>query len=103
MSRMSKYLKQTVLIERVKLDTSGKPTMNAYGELEYEAAKQIPCRRERYIKDVTMPNGAVVQSSTQYYTVVEIGMNDKLDGNVVLMLEEYTNEAGQPEGFRSVT
>lgn len=102
MSRMLKFLKQTCEVETVQL-VDGKPSMNMYGELVYSAAQTIACRREKYAHDVETPTGAVVKSSTEYYTVFEIGINDKLDGKVVLSVEEYTNELGLTEGFRSIT
>lgn len=103
MSRMLKFLKQTAQLERVKLSTEGTPVLNVYGEPEYEIAKPVPCRREKHIKDVMMSNGATVQSSTQYYTVAEVGMNDRLDGKVVLTIKEYVDGTGNIIGYRSMT
>jgi hypothetical protein len=103
MSRISKYLKQTCSYEQVVKDNSGKPVMNAYGELEYSAAQPTACRRESHITDVETLNGAVVKSSNRYITTTLIGINDKLDGKVVLTTSDYINSAGVAEGYRSVT
>lgn len=102
-SRMAKYLRQTCSLARVSRTIANVPVMNTHGELTYDTAITIPCRRERYIRDVEMESGSVLKSSYQYYTVIEIGMNDKLDNLVVLSGEEYTNSRGLVEGYRSVT
>lgn len=102
-SRMAKYLKQTCLLERVSRAIGGEPEMNIYGELTYDSSTIISCRRERYIRDVEIASGSIIKSSYQYYTVEEIGMNDKLDSLVVLSGEEYINARGNPEGYRSIT
>lgn len=103
MSRMSKYLRQTCSLERVETDVHGDPVLNVYGEPTYLTAETISCRKERYVRDVETATGAVVKSSTQYYTDEEVGINDKLDSRVVLSVEEYTGEDGNTEGFRSIT
>lgn len=103
MSRMSKFLKQRCTLEVVETDGMGNPVMNDYGELSYSPSSTIPCRREKHMRDVETPTGAVLKSLFQYYTVQEIGINDKLDGKVVLSVEEYTNSRGETEGYRSIT
>lgn len=103
MSRMSKYLRQKGVLQRVKLNPLKEPVMNVYGELEYDKPTVIKCRREKYLRDVEGPNGAMIKSSNQYYTTIEIGLNDKLDDKVILSVEEYTNEFGEAEGYRSIT
>lgn len=102
MSRMVKFLKQTCQLERVSI-SGGKPVIDTYGELQYESPITIRCRRERYIRDVETSVGAIMKSSHQYYTVEQIGLNDKLDGLVVLITEEYVNGHGRQEGYRSIT
>ena len=103
MSIMAKYLRQTCSWETVQRDEYGKPIMNNYGELTYNSPVTIKCRRERYIKDVETPTGAVLKSDYEYYTVNEVGLEDRLDGKVILTSEEYTNGQGLPEGYRSIT
>ena len=77
--------------------------MNKYGEAEYEAPITLKCRRERTTKDVLTANGSVVRSASIYYTDESqvIRPDDKIDGRVVLSVEEYTNELGKTEGFES--
>lgn len=103
MSRMSKYLKQTCTLEVVALDNELHPRMNVYGELVYAPPVTIKCKRRKYSVDVETSSGAIVKSENRYHTVEEIGINDKLDGKVVLSISEITNEQGLPEGYRSVT
>ena len=103
MSRMTKFLKQTCTFERANRNTDGSIKLNQFGEVEYFAPVQLKCRRERIIKDVQTTNGAILKSSTRYFTdeAVAIDADDKLDGRVVLEVEEYTNQLGQPEGYES--
>lgn len=103
MSRMTKFLKQTCTFEAVERDASGKPIMNKYGEPTYKSPVTLKCRRERSTKDVLTVNGAVIRSETIYYTDETrlIRTDDKLDGNVVIAVSEYTNEHGKTEGFES--
>lgn len=103
MSRMLKYLNQRCTLQSVKIDSNGEPEMDGYGDLAYDAIKLIPCRREKYVRDVETATGAVLKSSTEYYTISSIGINDKLDGKVVLSVEEYTNSIGGTEGYVSIT
>lgn len=102
MSAMSKYFKQTCSLQRIKT-TNGVPDMNDYGELEYESARIIKCRRERYIRDVEVQNGGIIKSQFEYYTDYEVGINDKIDGEVVLTIEDYVNGSGRVIGYRSIT
>ena len=103
MSRMTKFLKQTCIFEAAVRDASGKIALNKYGEVAYEAPITLKCRRERTTKDVLTANGSVVRSASIYYTDESqvIRPDDKIDGRVVLGVEEYTNELGLTEGFES--
>lgn len=103
MSRMTKFLKQTCTFEAAVRDASGAIALNRYGEAEYEAPITLKCRRERTTKDVLTANGSVVRSASIYYTDESqvIRPDDKIDGRVVLSVEEYTNELGLTEGFES--
>lgn len=84
-------------------DASGEIALNKYGEAQYEAPTTLKCRRERTTKDVLTANGSVVRSASIYYTdeSTVIRPDDRIDGRVVLSVEEYTNELGKTEGFES--
>lgn len=84
-------------------DASGEIALNKYGEAQYEVPTTLKCRRERTTKDVLTANGSVVRSASIYYTdeSTVIRPDDKIDGRVVLSVEEYTNELGKTEGFES--
>ena len=103
MGRMTKFLKQTCTFEAAVRDASGEIALNKYGEAQYEAPTTLRCRRERTTKDVLTANGSVVRSASIYYTdeSTVIRPDDRIDGRVVLSVEEYTNELGKTEGFES--
>ena len=101
MSRMTKYLKQTCQIEPYKQDAEGQPEHNRFGELIYKPAVTCKCRRESVLKDVRTENGSFLKSNARYFfdETTDIKINYKIDGSVVLSVEEYTNERGECEGF----
>lgn len=103
MSRMTKFLKQTCTFEAAVRDASGKPVLDKYGEPSFAAPKTLRCRREKNTKDVLTTNGSIKRSDTVFYTdeSQEIQTDDKLDGRVVLVVAEYTNELGKTEGYES--
>lgn len=103
MSRMTKFLKQSCTFEEAQRNAKGQPVLNKYGERTYRSAKTLKCRRERTTKDVLTANGSIVRSGTIYYTdeTQLIRTDDRLDGNVVTAVAEYTNERGLVEGYKS--
>lgn len=103
MSRMSKYLKQKCTYEKMLLDKDGEPLLDKFGEPQYEESVTIRCRREITVKDVQTNTGAILQSTTLYYTDDRqfIQAGDKLDGRTVIVVREYTNQFGTVEGFES--
>lgn len=103
MSRMTKYLKQTCTYEKLQRDESGKVLLDKYGEPRYGAPVLIKCRREVTVKDVQTNTGAILKSSTRYFTDERhtIQSNDRLDGKPVLEVQEYVNQFGVSEGFES--
>ena len=86
MSRISKFLKQKCTYERLKRKEDGTVQFDKYGEPQYEAPEVIKCRREETIQEVQTNTGAVLKSSTRYFTddKQSIQANDKLDGKAVL-------------------
>lgn len=103
MSRMTKFLKQTCLFEKAKRNADGTVQLDKFGEPQYESPVRLKCRRERIIRDVQTSNGAVLRSSTRYYTdeLRAIEADDRFDGKAVLEVEEYTNQLGNTEGYES--
>lgn len=104
MSRMTKFLKQTAVIQLQVRDANGNAVLDLYGDPSYEAPISIPTRRERTIRDVLTATGAVMRSDTTYYIdeqhLVQIG--DLIDGKPIIDFEEYINEHGLTEGYRVV-
>lgn len=103
MSRMTKYLKQKCVYEKLKYDENGKVLLDKYGDPQFESPVNIKCRRETTIQEVQTSTGAVLKSSTRYFTddKQSIKAGDKLDGKPVLKVQEYINQFGSAEGFES--
>ena len=103
MSRISKYLKQYCTYEKLKRDENGKVLLDKFGEPHYENPISIKCRRETTFQDVQTSTGAIVKSSTRYFTddKQSIQIDDKLDGKAVLKTQEYINQFGKSEGCES--
>ena len=103
MSRMSKYLKQKCTYEKLKRDETGRILLDKFGEPQYEDAVVIKCRRETTVQDVQTNTGAILKSTTRYFTddKQSIQASDKLDGKAVLKVQEYINQFGVAEGFES--
>lgn len=103
MSRMTKFLKQTCQLERAVRKADGSVVLDKFGEVQYSAPVTLKCRRERVVKDVQTNTGAILRSATRYFTDEKqtIQADDRLDGRVVLEVEEYTNQLGLTEGFES--
>jgi hypothetical protein len=103
MSRITKYLKQSCTYEKLKLNRNGTVALDKFGEPQYEAPVIIKCRREVTVQDVQTNTGAILKSSTRYFTDDKhaIRVDDKLDGRPVLKMQEYTNQFGVAEGYES--
>lgn len=103
MSRMTKFLQQTCSFEKAKRGQDGSVLLDQFGEVMYEVPITLKCRRERVIQDVQTNTGAILRSSTRYFTdeTQIIEADDRFDGKVILEVEEYTNQLGKTEGFES--
>lgn len=103
MSRLTKFLRQSCVWEPAVRDAQGVVQLDDFGEVLYEPARPLRCRREKTIKDVQTNTGAILRSSTRYFTdeTAEINADDRLDGHAVLVVEEYTNQLGRTEGYES--
>lgn len=103
MSRMTKYLKQKCTYEKLKYSENGEVLHDTFGEPLHETLETIKCRREESIQDIQTSTGAILKSSTRYFTDEKhaIHAGDKLDGKAVLKSTGYTNQFGDIEGFES--
>lgn len=103
MSRMTKFLKQTCTFEKALRNNDGTVQLDKYGEIVYSSSKKLKCRREKVIKDVQTSTGAILSSSTRYFTDSSQAINpdDKFDGKVILEVSEYINSQGLSEGYES--
>lgn len=103
MSRMTKYLKQKCTYEKLKRREDGEVELDIYGDPQYTDPVTIKCRRETTVQDVQTNTGAILKSTTRYFTddKQSIQADDKLDGKAVLKVQEYINQFGVVEGFES--
>lgn len=101
MSRMTKFLKQTCLLEQYSVTSDGNIETNRFGEIVYKPAIKCKCRHEVCFKDVQTTNGSVVRSVARYFLDEKVALNPdyRLDGNVILSVETYINEHGSIEGY----
>lgn len=101
MSRMTKFLKQTCTFEAALRDKSGSVQLNKYGEVVYQKPVSLKCRREATTKDVQTTNGALAVQTTAYYVdnAQQIRVDDRVDGRVILTVNEYVNAQGYVEGY----
>lgn len=101
MSRMTKFLKQTCRVEIYKVTEDGNVEQNRFGEIMYEAPIEVKCRHEHSTKTFQVANGSLVRSISRYFLdeKLEIKPNYRIDGHVVISVEEYVNERGNCEGF----
>ena len=99
MSRMSKFLKQTCVLEKALRSPNGSTKLDKCGEIMYDAPQTIKCRRERIIRDVQTNTGAILRSSTRYFTddSVVIAAEDRQDGRAIVEGEGKINAKGKPE------
>ena len=103
MSRMTKFLKQTCIFEKAKRTLQGKVRLSDYGDIQYNAAQTLPCRREKYVVDLQESNGAILKAQTRYFLddAVEVQADDRIDGHVILNCEEYIDQFGVCIGYEA--
>lgn len=101
MSRMTKFLRQTCVLEIAMIDKDGESILNEFGEYQYEAPKRVKCRHERSHRDVQTTDGSIVRSTSRYYLdgSVSIKAGDRLDGKVVVSVTDCINGLGLSEGY----
>lgn len=103
MSQMTKFLQQSCSLEKAKRTSDGKVALNKFGDVLYNPPVVLKCRREHLIKDVQTSTGAILQSSTRYFTdeKIPIEADDRIDGKVVLQAAEYVVSQAKVVGFES--
>lgn len=101
MSRMTKYLKQTALLEKVRYDEFGKPIMDIYGEYTYDPPVSVKCRKEPSFRNYNSSTGQYEARSGKYYTddAIPVRVKDLIDGKVVMDVYEYYDGAGTLVGY----
>lgn len=101
MSRLTKFLRQECVFEKAQRDDVGNVKLNAYGDILYEKARTVKCRRERFVRDMQTNTGATLKTSSRYFLdeTHPVEADDRIDGKVILSAEEYTNQLGRCEGY----
>lgn len=103
MSNMTKFLKQECSFEAATRDGNGLVALNEYGDIQYDIAKTLKCRREKYVRDMLTTNGSILKTSSRYFLDegTEIQADDRLDGHVILSCEEYIDSLGKCVGYEA--
>ena len=89
---LSDYLTQQVTYEKVIAS-------NAYGEKAYQTTT-IGCRKVDKNKLVRNKLGEVVTSSTCYYLLQCVDLNDRLDGKAIIAIEVMCGLDNVIEGYK---
>ena len=102
MGKLTKYLKQTAVIENVALNIDGKPKLDAYGQPEYSAPITVKCRKEPYQGRASTSYGQYVNFSTTYYfdESTKISSGDRVDGHEVQNITDYIDGLGNLVGYQ---
>lgn len=101
MSRLTKYLKQTCMVQPYKVDATGKAVRNIYGELEYELSMSCKCRHEVSMQDIQVANGSIIRSTAKYFLdeSTPILADYRIDGYTVLSVVSLVDATGRVEGY----
>lgn len=101
MSRMTKFLKQSCSFESAQRGTDGTIKLNKYGDIQYTKPRTLRCRRENIVTDMQTGTGAILKTSSRYFfdSSVQVRVDDRIDGHVILSVEEYINQLGKCEGY----
>lgn len=101
MSRITKFLRQQCKVQTYQVDNAGKPKLNQFGEIQYNAPKVCKCRHEISYQDVQVANGSLVKSTSRYFfdTSVEMKADYLVDGRSVLSVSTFVNQRGDTEGY----
>lgn len=103
MSNMTKFLKQSCNFEAAQRTEAGLTVLNDYGDIQYEPVESLKCRREKYVRDIQITDGAIVKTSSRYFLdeSTEVQVDDRLDGHVILACEEYIDPFGVCIGYEA--
>jgi hypothetical protein len=102
MSRMTKFLKQTAVVEFLIRDSNGEAKLDKYGDpVGFTGKVTVKCRRERDTKDVLTNGGSAVVSTTKYFfdNSINVEIGDKVDGKPILNVSDFINDLGISEGW----
>ena len=102
MGRMTKYLKQTAVVEHVLYKPDGKPELDVYGHPAFGEPVTVRCRKEPYRVRTSTGYGQYVDYTNTYYfdESVKIQSGDRVDGHEVQSIADYVDGMGQIIGVQ---
>lgn len=103
MSAVTKYLNQKTTLQLGRRAPDGSIMLDEYGEPLYEdRVRSIRCRKEISTEDVLTSTGAVQKSTTTFYVdnTVSVALGDKMEGKVILMIEDFIDFTGHSIGYK---
>lgn len=104
-SRLSKYLKQSAVLQQPLVDATGKIIQNIHGEPEYGAPISIKCRKESLNVVDSNSVGQYIRTVNVYYidTSVIPVINSRINGNTVTQITDYVDGTGMLIGYQVQT
>lgn len=102
MSRMTKYLHQRCVLEKLVRNEQGEPLLDKYGEKTYQEPQELKCRRQRESRTVSTSDGLLLSIGMSYHIdeKVEPGVGDKIDGVEIAEISDYIDGRGVCYGYR---
>lgn len=102
MGKMTKYLRQTAVIENPILDSDGKPKLDAYGRPMFGTPTMVKCRKEPYRARASTGYGHFVNVTTTYYfdDLTAIFAGARVDGHEVQNIADYIDGLGNLVGYQ---
>lgn len=93
------YLNQKALWIPVAVEAVNNP----YGDIINAGGQEISVRRQEHVEEVRLQDGTVLNSRYYYYTHANVGINDQLDGHLVVNLYDMRTLGGNNRLRRLLT
>lgn len=103
MSRLTKFLRQTCSVEKLKVNEDGSAVFDKYGNPEYEEAVTTRCRMEPSSELVQDSTGHMVRSTATYYVdnSVTLSVGDRINGKPIIKVDAYVVACGATIGWEA--
>lgn len=93
------YLNQTAAWAPLVVDAVN----NGYGDTINGPVQNIAVRRQEHVEEVRLKDGTVHNSNYIYYTLVDVKLDDLLDGNLVVQSYDMRTLGGNKILRRLIT